>query len=135
MHQFLEVLAACIHGERFAAWDVFCCKCPTIVYSDTYQAFQRKKKLHAMTTLLGRCNVLLIYWLRDVRLLEMQQFLSTSLHELQTHNYQQARLFQMVHESKDNNCQTQTNFHACHELRVSYNVVRIKEDGHVVTYP
>ena len=114
----------------------FCCKCPKIIkIHGIYNAFQRKKKLNAMTTLLGRCNVLLTYWPRDGELLEMQQFLSTYLHELHIHNHQQARLFQMVHESEDNNCQSHKFFRALHESHARYNVVRIEEDGHVVIDP
>ncbi len=136
MHQLLEVLVTHIHGEGFVAWDVFVANVQKLSkFYGIYNAFQRKKKLHAMTTLLGRCNVLLTYWPRDAELLEMQQFLSTYLHELQIHNYQQARLFQMVHESEDNNCQSHKFFRALHESHARYNVVRIEEDGHVVTDP
>jgi hypothetical protein len=127
---------ACIYGEGFAAWDVFVANVQKLSkYNGIYHAFQWKKKLHAITTLLGRCNALLTYWPRHVELLETQKILSTSLYELQIHNYQQARFFQKVHESEDNNCQSHKLFRALHESHARYNVVRIEEDGYMVTDP
>jgi hypothetical protein len=135
MHQLLETLATRIHGEGFALWDVFVANVQKLSrYYGIYHAFERKKKLHAMTTLLGQCNASLTNWPSDAKLLERQQFLSTSLHELQSHNYQQARLFQMVYKSKNNNRQSHKFFpHALYESHARYNVVRIEEDGDAVT--